>query len=140
MRLDAVRSEGELDEDEEGAPPAAENGVLFTNTPEARPQDGPLDIWVTSCTMCHGRDGSARTWAGRRYMVRDLTSARWRKVATPESAAVSIRDGVPGTKMRAFGTKMSAGQLSALAGWIFKLEAERPTQDGKPLEDVQPEQ
>lgn len=120
--------------------PRSSEGVLLSNTPNAAADDSARDIWLTSCSMCHGRDGSAQTWAGRRYMVRDLTARRWRANVTVERTLASIRDGVPDTKMRAFGHRMTAKQLEELARWVLLLAPEQPTAAGKPLDDAHPEE
>jgi mono/diheme cytochrome c family protein len=120
--------------------PERPQGPIHSSTPNANPGDGPQDIWLTSCSMCHGRDGSAQTWAGRRYMVRDLTATRWRANADLERVIASIRDGVPRSKMRAFGKRMSEQQLVALSNWVLLLAADQPTGAGKPLDDPHPDE
>src|SRR4051812_32969439 len=92
-----------------------------TSTPNAFADDGPADIWKTSCAMCHGKDGSAQTWLGKRNKVRDLTDPAWKSKASASEIQDAIRDGRAGTKMKSFESKMSASQLVALSQWVQKL-------------------
>ena len=92
-----------------------------SSTPSAFADDGPADIWKASCAMCHGKDGSARTWLGKRNKVRDLTDQSWKAKASQTEIRQAIELGVADTKMKAFGTKMSATQLKALTAFVRTL-------------------
>jgi cytochrome c6 len=71
-------------------------------------------VWASRCADCHGKDGRGQTGMGRRLGVKDLT-------ATPKSVAeltADIADGIPERKMPAYGKKLSAEQIEALAAYV----------------------
>jgi cytochrome c6 len=92
-----------------------------TSTGAAFADDSPAEIWKASCAMCHGKDGSARTWLGKRNKVRDLTDPAWKAKANAQEIREAIQLGVADSKMKAFDGKMSKAQLEQLTAFVQKL-------------------
>jgi mono/diheme cytochrome c family protein len=76
-------------------------------------------LWASRCAECHGQDGRGRTGMGRRLGVKDLTGTT-RSVA---ELAADIADGIPERKMPAYGKKLSAAEIEALARFVKQLKA-----------------
>ncbi|HET9599087.1 MAG TPA: cytochrome c [Anaeromyxobacteraceae bacterium] len=75
-------------------------------------------VWEARCADCHGKDGRGRTGMGRRLGVKDLTATA---KSVPELAA-DIADGIPERKMPAYGKKLTAEQIEALAAYVKELK------------------
>ena len=82
--------------------------------PTAARAAGAADVWAARCADCHGKDGRGRTGMGRRLGVKDLTGSA-KSIA---ELAADIADGIPERKMPAYGKKLTAEQIDALAAYV----------------------
>ena len=87
----------------------------------AQPEDSGKDaasIFHQRCSGCHGQDGKAQTFVGKRVHAADLTS---QVVQQASDAALSdvIKKGK--AKMPAFGEKLGAGEIQGLVAYIRQL-------------------
>jgi cytochrome c oxidase cbb3-type subunit 3 len=76
-------------------------------------------VYNFRCYFCHGYSGDARTLAST-YMERkprDFQSAAASDYPTPRLAA-AVRDGVPGTPMKAFRGILTADEIAAVAAFV----------------------
>jgi mono/diheme cytochrome c family protein len=99
--------EGEEPAEEKPAPPPK---------PKADAKAGQA-LFLKKCKACHGPDGKAQTAYGQKIGVSDLTSSGLggggiRKV---------IKNGVSGTKMRGYGSKLSAEEIDNLVAFVRSL-------------------
>ncbi|RMG98457.1 MAG: cytochrome c [Deltaproteobacteria bacterium] len=78
-------------------------------------------VWSKKCKTCHGADGRARTTMGRKHGIADATRPEWKRTWTTAKIVEVVRDGVPGTKMRAFGKKLSEAEIAAVAAYMRSL-------------------
>jgi cytochrome c553 len=92
-----------------------------SSTPAAYPDDSAQEIWAASCAMCHAKNGSAKTYMGRRDKVRNLADPLWQESVTDAQVAEVIRNGVADTKMRGFEKKMTRAQLEQVVRWVRTL-------------------
>lgn len=108
--------------------------TFSTAPPPAPPQSPRFDtalstpqLFASHCAPCHGREGLGN---GRRMKhgvgARNLTAASWQDAYTDAQILESIRDGIPGSKMRGFGREASQAQLKALVVYIRGLRTPPP--------------
>ena len=79
-------------------------------------------IYVMACVKCHGEDGRGDTEKGRKLKAPDFTSSKWFDETTDKEILETIRNGVKNKKgkllMPAFRSKLTAGQIQTLAGYV----------------------
>lgn len=66
-------------------------------------------------------DGRAETTMGRKHEIPDVTDPAWKRKFPVAKIVQVVRDGVPGTKMRAFGKKLSDAEIEAVARFMRSL-------------------
>jgi mono/diheme cytochrome c family protein len=74
------------------------------------------DLYESRCAKCHGKDGRAKTFAGKLKGARNFTDPKWQSDTTDEHIVNSITNGKKG--MPAFGAKLSEAEIASLAGYI----------------------
>ncbi|MCA1641046.1 MAG: cytochrome c [Acidobacteria bacterium] len=76
-------------------------------------------VYSQHCASCHGEDGDARTEKGELYGATDFTSKKWWDKEHPSDARLrrAISAGKRGG-MPAFGKRLSAAEVSALATYL----------------------
>jgi mono/diheme cytochrome c family protein len=83
----------------------------------------PKELFAKSkCNLCHGDDGRGDTKKGRKLKAPDFTSSKWFDETTDKEILETIRNGVKNKKgkllMPAFRSKLTAGQIQTLAGYV----------------------
>ena len=81
--------------------------------------------WDQHCAVCHGKDGKGQTPMGKRFGVKDYTSAKAQTEFKDEEAFKAIKDGIEkeGKKrMPAFGSKLSDDDIHALVKYIREFK------------------
>jgi len=73
-------------------------------------------LYENRCAKCHGKDGRAKTFAGKLKGARNFTDPKWQSDTSDEHIVNSITNGKKG--MPAFGTKLSEVEIASLAGYI----------------------
>jgi mono/diheme cytochrome c family protein len=73
-------------------------------------------LYQDRCANCHGKDGRAKTFAGKLKGARNFTDPKWQTDTSDEHIINSITNGKKG--MPAFGTKLSEAEIASLAGYI----------------------
>jgi mono/diheme cytochrome c family protein len=73
-------------------------------------------LFDAKCAKCHGKDGRAKTFAGRLKDARNLTDDRWQERVSDERILDSIRNGR--SEMPAFGKKLTEPQLESLVTFV----------------------
>ncbi len=81
-------------------------------------------IWKAHCKSCHGLDGKAKTLMGHKKHVPDMTTAKFidDPKHTDQWMADAIKNGVPNTKMKAFGDRLDGPQIDALVAYVRALQ------------------
>lgn len=76
-------------------------------------------LYSRNCARCHGEDGDAKTEQGELYGATDFTSKKWWDKQRPSDAQLrrTITSGRRGG-MPAFGKKLSADEIAALAKYV----------------------
>jgi len=105
-------------------------------------------IFRGSCAACHGRNGVGDGPGASELNPppRDLSSHRYRFRTTPtgsmprpEDLERSIREGLPGSSMPAFGRLFSDGEVADLIAFIYSLRPEGFDADDLPAPVVLPQ-
>jgi len=76
-------------------------------------------IYVRSCSVCHGERGNAVSWAKNSLNPppRDFTSAKGRQL-NRERMIGAVTHGVPGTAMVSFTTQFSSDEIRAVVDYV----------------------
>jgi mono/diheme cytochrome c family protein len=77
-------------------------------------------VWKAKCASCHGADGKGQTEQGKKFGIKDYTSADWQKSRTDADLKKGIVDGVPG--MDGYKDKLQADQIDSLVAFIRALK------------------
>ncbi len=81
--------------------------------------------WDSHCAQCHGKDGHADTKIGKMLNAKDLTDSKVQAGFTDAQAADAIKNGIKEggkSKMKAFGDKLSADEITALVAYVRTLK------------------
>ncbi|HEX3684038.1 MAG TPA: c-type cytochrome [Bryobacteraceae bacterium] len=73
-------------------------------------------VYQTNCAGCHGLDGRGGEHAP------DIATVQRLQRLTRAELLRTIRNGVPGSGMPAFGARLTHGQLTAVAGYLRSLQ------------------
>ncbi|MGH9405921.1 MAG: c-type cytochrome [Terriglobia bacterium] len=95
------------------------SGLAVAATPDAH-QGGEL-FQSQHCVMCHGANGKGYA----AIHTPDFTSAKWQARHSDQQIAHVISHGKPGTRMPAFGTKVTSSQIQDLVAYIRSLGSEK---------------
>ncbi len=72
-------------------------------------------VYNKRCASCHGGNGKGKTKLGERFNIPSITRTPGARLAR------AIRHGVPGTRMRPYGGKLSARELKAVTSFARAL-------------------
>lgn len=77
-------------------------------------------LYRDHCSVCHGEggDGNSHARQGMTPPPRDFTSPQSTQELTRERILHAIREGVPGTAMSGWKSRLGEAQITALAAWI----------------------
>jgi len=75
-----------------------------------RPDSDVANLYDSKCAKCHGKDGRAKSMAGKMKHARDFTDAKWQADTSDERIINSITNGKD--KMPGFGKKLSESEIS----------------------------
>jgi cytochrome c6 len=92
-------------------------------------QDPGQATFRSSCSLCHGADGSGRTPTGKALQIPDLRSAEAQKVSDDQMTDI-ISKGKTG-RMPPFGTKLDHEQIQLLVKFIRTLAESNKSTAGK---------
>jgi len=106
--------------------------LLTRTTPPAAAT--PADTFKTLCVRCHGEKGDGK---GINYLYldpapRDLTRAEFMVSKPQERFIASIRDGVAGTSMPAWGKSLSDEQVKGVLDYVWQTYVKEPRRQLKP--------
>jgi mono/diheme cytochrome c family protein len=73
-------------------------------------------LYLENCTVCHGKDGRAKTFHGWLFGAQNLADAKWQADTADEQIVHAIRTGP--WVMPAFGKKLSPAEIDALAAYV----------------------
>lgn len=75
---------------------------------------GAQAVWDKQCKKCHGADGSGDTPLGKKLELKDYTDAASLAEMSDEDLFNATKDGVEGTKMKGYGSKLSDDEITEL--------------------------
>ena len=78
-------------------------------------------LFKSKCATCHGKDGRAKTFKAKLNRARNLTDASWQERVTDERIFNAIANG-RGSKMPAYGEKLSDAQIESLVAHVRSLK------------------
>jgi mono/diheme cytochrome c family protein len=89
-----------------------------TETPVANKKG--YEIYRTTCSVCHGDDGTGARWAGSslKPAPRNFTTLDSRTSQTSERMRNAILAGRPGTTMTSFASQLSSEEVDAVIDYI----------------------
>ena len=82
------------------------------------------ELWTKNCGSCHGKDGRAKTPAGRKAGALDLTDPKVQEKFTDEQMFKAVKEGVKDgdkTKMKPAETLTDA-EIRKLIGFVRSLK------------------
>ncbi len=89
-------------------------------------QAGGEELYMKHCKKCHGEAGSGDTVMGKKFSIRDYTSAEGQAALTDEAIATAIKDGLvneEGKKvMMPFGNKLSDEEVTEIVAYFRSLK------------------
>lgn len=105
----------------EGNAPAApaKPGKAAAKPGKAPAIDG-RPLYSKYCASCHDGSGKGKP-AMKSKGIPDLTAKAWQKKHSKGSIASAVKNGVPGSVMKAFSSKMKPEEIDAVAAFVKKL-------------------
>ena len=107
---------------------AALLGVLGLSA-TARADDAAVErMFKSKCAACHGADGKGKTKQGEKMKIGDMTSAAFKKEATPDKIKETIRKGINRDKdgvkqeMKPLEGKITDEQIGQLVTYVRGLK------------------
>lgn len=91
--------------------------LLGAITAPAQAGDG-AQLYGKKCAMCHGKDGVAKKMGEGSA---NLNDPEWQEKTSVEDLVSVTTDGVEGTKMPGYGSKLSSEEIQAIAEYIKTL-------------------
>ncbi len=79
------------------------------------------ELFVRNCAACHGERGDGQGVTDLDRKARSFKDGGFSYGNTPETVQRTIRSGIPGTPMPAFGEAFEASQVEALALYVIEL-------------------
>jgi mono/diheme cytochrome c family protein len=81
-------------------------------------QDADLGskVYTAHCAQCHGENGAGEGSAADQFGIAPTNFRAER--ANPEASLRAVRDGVEGTKMAPWSSKLSEGEVAAVANFV----------------------
>jgi mono/diheme cytochrome c family protein len=76
-------------------------------------------LYKSKCSMCHGLDGKGYT----AIHTPDFTSPKWQARHSDQQITRAIDNGVKGTSMPAWRSKLTTAQIHELVGYIRSLNS-----------------
>jgi sulfur oxidation c-type cytochrome SoxX len=93
----------------------------------------PAEIYQNNCARCHGDkgDGKGQIWLYLDPAPRDLTKVAFMNSKPEERFFQSVKQGVAGTSMPAWGRAFNDGQIRGVLGYIFQNFVKEPRRELK---------
>ncbi len=106
--------------------------LVSLNKPPAA--TAPAEIYQNNCARCHGDQGDGKGMISL-YLdpaPRDLTKVAFMNSKPEERFLASIKQGVEGTSMPAWGRALSDDQIRGVLGFVFQNFVKEPRRELKP--------
>jgi mono/diheme cytochrome c family protein len=91
------------------------------SSPSAPGVPDARELFLANCALCHGAEGDGQGVADLDRKARSFKDGGFSYGNTPETVQRTIRTGIPGTPMPAFGEALDAEQVAALADYVISL-------------------
>jgi mono/diheme cytochrome c family protein len=92
--------------------------AAFSLNAEEMDMEAAKSNWDRHCSKCHAEDGSASNRLGERMKIMDYTDPESLAKFSDEELFTMTKDGVEGTKMRGYGSKLSDEEIHALVKYM----------------------
>ncbi len=80
------------------------------------------DLYTKNCAKCHGDDGKGETGMGKKAREKGEKWPDLSKETEPREEVVAvIKQGIPNTKMKAYGDKLTPAQIDLIADFVIGL-------------------
>jgi mono/diheme cytochrome c family protein len=80
------------------------------------------DLYTKNCAKCHGDDGKGETGMGKKAREKGEKWPDLSKESEPREHVVAvIKEGVPNSKMKAYGDKLTAAQIDLVTDFVIGL-------------------
>jgi len=99
--------------------------LLTAGTVAAHAADAK-ELWDKNCKKCHGEDGKGKTTMGKKFGVKDYTSAKVQEELKDNEMVKAIKEGVKKDdqpRMQPFADKLSSDEIKSLVAYIRKFKA-----------------
>jgi len=83
------------------------------------------ELWEKNCKKCHGPDGKGQTTMGKKFGVKDYTSAKVQEGLKDEEMAKAIKEGIKKdgqTRMKPFGDTLNEDEIKGLVEFVRKFK------------------
>ncbi len=93
---------------------------MIISSPVSAAESSAARLYQDYCSVCHGErgDGASHARLGLKPPPRDFSAAGVRTELTRERMVAAVRDGVPGTAMAAWGSRLSQDQVEAIVDYV----------------------
>ena len=99
----------------DAAPPRTSSMSAEDAAPDAR------ELFLANCALCHGVEGDGEGVTDLDRKARSFKDGGFSYGNTPETVQRTIRTGIPGTPMPAFGEALDDAAVAALADYVIGL-------------------
>ena len=79
------------------------------------------EVFASHCASCHGTDGKAKTPAGKKLRVKDLTQSKLADTDIEKQIVNGTQDAKGIARMPEFKTKLSPEEIAALVAYVKAL-------------------
>lgn len=100
--------------------PAAPAATATTAKPKPTKAIDARGLYVKHCAACHDVSGKGKPGL-KSKKIPDMTDKAWQKKHSKASIARAIKNGLPGTMMKPFASKMKPEEIDAVAAYVKKL-------------------
>jgi mono/diheme cytochrome c family protein len=78
-------------------------------------------VFANHCASCHGKDGKARTPAGKMVGARDLSESKLADAEIVRQILEGVKDPKGKSRMPAFQEKLSSAEITLLVAYVKKF-------------------
>ena len=96
-------------------------GLAALSSPATTWAANGQDVFTEHCASCHGVDGKARTPAGKKFRVKDLTESKLAESDIEKQIVSGTQDAKGNARMPAFKGKLSPEEIAALVAYVKTL-------------------
>lgn len=96
-------------------------GLIALSLPSTTFAAGGQEVFAANCASCHGLDGKAKTPAGKKLKVKDLTQSTASDADIEKQIVNGTQDAKGNQRMPEFKSKLSPEEIAALVEYVKTL-------------------